>query len=83
MDHWSLDNTTFKGPIDYISEKKPIKLNTDCFGYKGVEIRWKNTLGGWEYWKFKQYQDVKEKFSKTEIKKDIFTDYDNYFINGN
>ena len=77
-----LKDTTFQGPIDYISEKKPINVNTDCFGYKGVELRWLNTLGGWEFWKFKQYQDVKEKFKKTEIKSDIFTDYDDYFING-
>ena len=77
-----LDNTTFKGPIDYISEKKPINVNTDCFGYKGIKLRWLNDLGGWEYWNFKQYQTQSEQFKKTEIKRDIVSDFDNYFING-
>ena len=77
-----LDDITFKGPIEYVSEQKPIKINTDCFGYKGNTIRWLNDLGGWETWKFKQFQTVKEKFKKTEIKRDIFSDFDNYFING-
>lgn len=77
-----IDDITFKGPIEYVSEQKPIKINTDCFGYKGNNIRWLNDLGGWETWKFKQFQTVKEKFKKTEIKRDIFSDFDNYFING-
>ena len=79
---WYLKNTTFKGPIDYISEQKPIELNTDCFGYKNVKLRWLNDLGGWEYWNFKQYQTISESFKKTEIKRDILADFDDYFING-
>ena len=80
--NWFFENTTFKGPIAYVSEKKPIKLNNECFGYKGYSIRWLNDLGGWEPWKFKQYGTEKESFKKTEIKRDIFTDFDNEFING-
>ena len=79
---WFYAEMRFKGPIEYVSEQKPIKINTDCFGYKGNTIRWLNDLGGWETWKFKQFQTVKEKFKKTEIKRDIFSDFDNYFING-
>ena len=79
---WYYAEMRFKGPIEYVSEQKPIKINTDCFGYKGNTIRWLNDLGGWETWKFKQFQTVKEKFKKTEIKRDIFSDFDNYFING-
>ena len=79
---WFYAEMRFKGPIEYVSEQKTIKINTDCFGYKGNTIRWLNDLGGWETWRFKQFQTVKEKFKKTEIKRDIFSDFDNYFING-
>ena len=79
---WSLDNTTFKGPINYISEQKQIEINTDCFGYSGVKLRWLNDLGGWEYWNFKQFQTRNTQFKKTEIKRDIFENFDDTFING-
>jgi len=79
----TLDDITFKGPIDYASEQKPILLDRNCKGkYKSNTLRWLNDLGGWEQWVFKQYETVTENYQRTEIKKDIFTDFDEYFING-
>ena len=80
---FTLDDITFKGPIEYASEQKPIVLDPNCKGYyKSNTLRWLNDIGGWETWIFKQYQTVKEDYKRSEIKHDIFTDFDNYFING-
>lgn len=80
--NWKLDNTTFKGPIDYISEQKEISISNECKGYKTNTLRWLNDLGGWEVWKFTQYETSNESFKRNEIKRDIFADFDSEFING-
>lgn len=78
----SVDNVTFKGPIEFLSEQKPIKTSTECSEYNTL-VRWKNDLGGWETWNFKRFRTFKEEVSnKVEIRRDVTQDWDNYFING-
>ena len=77
----NIDDITFKGPIDYISEQKKINNSTGC-SYANV-LRWKNNLGGWEIWDFQNKKQESEIVSnKINIKRDITQDWDNYFING-
>ena len=79
---WGLDNTTVKGPILYLSEKKPIKAGV-CCGKTNQLLRWKNNLGGWDKWNFTRFRTFKENTkNKIEIQRDITQDWDNYFING-
>ena len=78
---FNIDNITFKGPIDYISEQKKINNSTGC-SYANV-LRWKNNLGGWEIWDFQNKKQESEIVSnKINIKRDVTQDWDNYFING-
>ena len=78
---WVLDNTTFKGPIDYISEIKPITNSKECDRYGGT-LRWLNDLNGWETWNFTKKKIEKEKVTKKiDIVKDYNNDWDNSFIN--
>ena len=79
---WELDNTTVKGPIAYLSEKKTIKAGV-CCGKTNQLLRWKNNLGGWDKWNFTRFRTFKENTkNKIEIQRDITQDWDNYFING-
>lgn len=79
---WAIDNTTVKGPILYLTEKKPIKAGV-CCGKTNQLIRWKNNLGGWDKWNFTRFRTFKENTkNKIEIQRDITQDWDNYFING-
>ena len=79
---WELDNTTVKGPILYLTEKKTIKAGI-CCGKTNQLIRWKNNLGGWDKWNFTRFRTFKENTkNKIEIQRDITQDWDNYFING-
>ena len=76
------DDLTFKGPIDYISESKPLKNSCDCNQYGGT-LRWLNDLGGWESWYFNRQKTEKETVTKKiDIIRDINADWDNTFING-
>ena len=76
------DDITFKGPIDYISEIKPLKNSCDCNKYGGT-LRWLNDLGGWESWYFNRQKTEKETVTKKiDIIRDINADWDNTFING-
>lgn len=76
------DDISVKGPISYLSEKKPIKTGVGC-GFKSFPIRWKNDLGGWEQWNFTRYGTFKENVSnKVNIKRDITENWDDNFING-
>jgi hypothetical protein len=76
------DDVAVKGPIEYLSEKKPIKTGVGC-GFKSFPIRWKNDLGGWEKWDFTRYGTFKENVSnKVNIKRDITENWDDTFING-
>ena len=77
---WGVDNTTFKGPIDYISEIKPITNSKECDRYGGT-LRWLNDLNGWETWNFTKKKIEKEKVTKKiDIVKDYNNDWDNSFI---
>ena len=77
----NIDDITFKGPIDYISEQKKINNSAGC-SYANI-LRWKNSLGGWEIWDFQNKKQESEIVSnKINIKRDVTQDWDNYFING-
>jgi hypothetical protein len=79
---FNIDTITFKGPIEYISERKKIKRSFECEKYGG-SLRWLNDLNGWESWFFSRPKTVKENVSnKINILRDIETDWDNNFING-
>ena len=41
-----IDDITFKGPFEYVSEEK--QLNNSCGCSYGNILRWKNNLGGWD-----------------------------------
>jgi hypothetical protein len=78
---FNIDDITFKGPIDYISEQKKINNSAGC-SYANI-LRWKNNLGGWEIWDFQNKKQESEIVSnKINIKRDVTQDWDNYFING-
>ena len=77
-----IDDVSVKGPIQYLTEKKPIKSGVGC-GFKDFPMRWKNDLGGWEQWNFTRYGTFKENVSnKVNIKRDITENWDDTFING-
>ena len=40
-----VDNVTFKGPIEFLTESKPTKIGDNCNRYN-TPLRWKNDLGG-------------------------------------
>jgi len=78
----NVDDVTFKGPFEFISEEKKIVNKCGCSFY-GVNLRWKNDLNGWENW----YFDKKAVFSenvtkKINIQRDITSNWDDTFING-
>ena len=79
---WYLDETTVKGPIEFLTESKLIKSPDACNRYN-TQLRWKNDLGGWEQWNFNRYRTFNERVSnRNEIRRDVTLDWDNYFING-
>ena len=76
-----IDDITFKGPFEYISEEKTV--NNSCGCSYGNVLRWKNDLGGWETWDFKNKRIESERVTnKINIKRDVTQDWDNYYING-
>ena len=78
----SIDDITFKGPIEYISENKTVKNQCSCSPY-GVNLRWKNDLGGWDNWYFDKESIYSENVTgKVNIKRDITSNWDDTFING-
>jgi len=79
---FGVDNTTFKGPIEYLTQVKPTKIGDKCNRYS-TPLRWKNDLGGWEQWNFNRYRTFNETVSnRNEIRRDVTQDWDNDFING-
>ena len=79
---FGVDNTTFKGPIEYLTQVKPTKIGDKCNRYS-TPLRWKNDLGGWEQWNFNRYRTFNETVSnRNEIRRDVTEDWDNDFING-
>ncbi len=79
---FGVDNTTFKGPIEYLTQVKPTKIGDKCNRYS-TPLRWKNDLGGWEQWNFNRYRTFNETVSnRNEMRRDVTQDWDNDFING-
>ena len=79
--NFNIDDITFKGPFEYVSEEK--KVNNSCGCSYGNVLRWKNDLGGWETWDFKNKRIESERVTnKINIKRDVTQDWDNYYING-
>ena len=77
-----IDDITFKGPIDFISEVKPIKKGCDCSLYGGT-LRWMTDLNGWDSWHFNKKKIEKEKVSKKiDVINDYGTNWDIDFIDG-
>tara|TARA_Y100000361_G_scaffold152114_1_gene170838 strand:+ start:895 stop:3453 length:2559 start_codon:yes stop_codon:yes gene_type:complete len=77
----NIDDITFKGPIEYISENKNVKNQCSCSPY-GVTLRWKNDLGGWESWYFDKKAIYSENVTnKINITRDITSNWDDTFIN--
>jgi len=77
-----MDDITFKGPFEYISEAKPIKNSCSCTLYGGT-LRWLNDLNGWELWYFNKKKIDKERVTgKINIVRDLTIDWDDSFING-
>jgi len=78
-----VDNTTFKGPIEFLTEEKAIKPSSSCSVKYNTPLRWKNDLGGWEQWNFNRYRTFNETVSnRNEIRRDVTQNFDDYFING-
>jgi hypothetical protein len=78
----NIDTITFKGPIEYISEKKAIKKSSDCSCYGGT-LRWLNDLGGWESWFFTSPKTVSETVTgKINVLNDLTSNWDASFIDG-
>ena len=76
------DSITSKGPIEYISEIKPIKKGDDCTLYGGT-LRWMSDLNGWDSWYFSKKKTTKEKVGKKiDVINDYATDWDTNFIDG-
>lgn len=65
-----------------LSEQININVNNECSDQE-IYLTWLNGLDGWDYWKFtsdKSYNiDIN---SKETIKRSVFADWDNTFING-
>ena len=79
--NFNVDDITFKGPFEYISEEKTV--NNSCGCSYGNVLRWKNDIGGWETWDFKNKRIESERVTnKINIKRDVTQDWDNYYING-
>ena len=65
-----------------LSETKTINVDSSCSN-QGIYLTWLNELGGWDYWKFTAEKDYNLNIeSKETIKRNIFNDWDNDFING-
>ena len=80
---FGVDNTTFKGPIEFLTEEKAIKPSSSCSVKYNTPLRWKNDLGGWEQWNFNRYRTFNETVSnRNEIRRDVTQNFDDYFING-
>ena len=78
----SVDDITFKGPIEYLSEVKPITNDVECTLYGGT-LRWLNDLNGWESFYFSKKAITRETVSgKIDIIRDYTTNWDSDFING-
>ena len=64
------------------TEVKEVKVNNDCNNQE-IYLTWLNSLDGWDYWKFTAEKNHNLNIeSKDTIKRNVFSDWDNGFING-
>jgi hypothetical protein len=76
------DDVTVKGPIENLSEVKTINVDNSCTK-QNIYLTWLNNLGAWEYWNFKAEKDYSIEIDDSrQITRDIFTNWDTDFING-
>lgn len=78
----SLDVTIYQSGVCAVTETKNININNECSNQE-IYLTWLNTLGGWDYWKFTAEKSHNLNIeSKETIKRNVFADWDNTFING-
>jgi len=66
-----------------ISETKSVIYNSECSN-QGVYLTWLNPTDGWDYWKFTAEKDYNLGIDdKVTIERNIFSNWDDTFINGN
>jgi hypothetical protein len=75
-----IDNVYFSGPIINLSEEIPIVYDSACTNYE-YYVKWLNHLGGYDYWLFKGAKAVGYETESTEIKRNIYGNWDSSFIN--
>jgi len=77
-----IDIQLSSGETCILSEKKTFNINRECAN-QDIYITWLNTLGGWDYWKFTAEKDHNLNIeSKDTIKRNVFANWDDAFING-
>ena len=65
-----------------MSETKTINVDNSCANQE-IYLTWLNSLDGWEYWKFTAEKSHNLNIENKEtIKRNVFADWDNDFING-
>ena len=75
-----IDNVYFSGPIINLSEEIPLVYDSACTNYE-YYVKWLNPLGGYDYWLFKGAKAVGYETEATEIKRNIYGNWDSSFIN--
>jgi hypothetical protein len=75
-----IDNVYFSGPLINLSEEIPIVYDSACTNYE-YYVKWLNPLGGYDYWLFKGAKAVGYETESTEIKRNIYGNWDSSFIN--
>jgi len=64
------------------SEMLEVNIDDACSNQE-IYLGWLNTLGGWDYWKFTAEKDYNINIEdKVNIERNIFSNWDNTFING-
>jgi hypothetical protein len=78
----NIDNIQVVGPYEKVSETKTIRIDNEC-GNSEIYLTWFNSLGGWEQYVFKAKKAYKRTIEGSKsIRRDVFNDWDNSFING-
>ena len=75
-----IDNVEFSGPLIELSEEIAIVYDSACTNYE-YYVKWLNPLGGYDYWLFKGAKAVGYETESTEIKRNIYGNWDSSFIN--
>lgn len=78
---WQIDEMEVVGPFEQLSETKTIKIDRECSNQE-IYLTWKNTKGGREYFNFTAKKEYSLDLKGETYTKDVFNDWDEYFING-